>query len=65
MPSTSPIDVYVALVEEVMEHVERLHRRRSLLLVAEDQVDPQVQVLEKKIKRLTTVDVNAAEAPLI
>ena len=38
------VDVHLALVKEVVEHVDRLHGRRTLLLVAEDQVDPLVQV---------------------
>ena len=38
------VDVHLALVEEVVEDVDRLHGRRALLLVAEDQVDPLVEV---------------------
>lgn len=38
------VDVHLTLVEEVVEDVDRLHSRRALLLVAENQVDPFVEV---------------------
>jgi len=38
------VDVHLALVEQVVEHVDRHLRQRALLLVAEDQVDPLVEV---------------------
>mmetsp|Transcript_22211 Transcript_22211/g.87497 ORF Transcript_22211/g.87497 Transcript_22211/m.87497 type:complete len:629 (-) Transcript_22211:2394-4280(-) len=37
------VNVYRALVGEVVEHVRRLHRVPAPLLKAEDQVDPEVQ----------------------
>lgn len=40
-----PVDVDVALVEEVVEEVDAVHRRLTVLLVPEDEVDPLVQVL--------------------
>lgn len=38
------VDVHLALVEEVVEHVDRLHGWWALLLVAKDEVDPLMQV---------------------
>ena len=38
------VDVHLSLVEQVVEDVDRLHGRRTLLLVAKDQVDPFVEV---------------------
>ena len=38
------VDVDVALVEEIVEHVDGVDGARTLLLVPEDQVDPFVQV---------------------
>ena len=38
------VDVHVALVEQVMEDVDRLHGRRTLLPETEDEVDPLVEV---------------------
>lgn len=38
------VDVDLALVEEVVEDVDGLHSRWTLLLVAEDEVDPLVKV---------------------
>ena len=38
------VDVHLALVEQVVEHIDRLHRRRTLLLEAKDQVDPLMEV---------------------
>lgn len=38
------VDVHLTLVEQVVEDVDRLHGRRTLLLVAENQVDPFVEV---------------------
>lgn len=38
------VNVNLALVEQVVEDVDRLDGRRTLLLVAEDEVDPFVEV---------------------
>lgn len=38
------VDVNLSLVEEVVEDVDGLHGWRALLLVAEDEVDPLVEV---------------------
>lgn len=38
------VDVHLTLVEQVVEDIDRLHGRRTLLLVAENQVDPFVEV---------------------
>lgn len=38
------VDVHLALVEQVVEDIHRLHSWGALLLVAEDQVDPLVEV---------------------
>lgn len=34
------VDVHLALIEQVVENVDCLHGRRTLLLVSENQVDP-------------------------
>ena len=39
-----------ALVREVVEHVDGAHRLRALLLVAEYQVDPLVQLAGNKLR---------------
>lgn len=38
------VDVHLALIEEMVEHVYSLHRWRALLLVAEYEVNPFMQV---------------------
>ena len=38
------VDVHLTLVEQVVEDIHGLHSRRTLLLVAENQVDPFVKV---------------------
>lgn len=55
-----PVDVNVALVEEVVEEVDAVHRRLAVLLVPEDEVDPLVQVLTDVVA-LQRLSVNADE----
>lgn len=43
------VDVNVAFVEQVMEHVDSVDSRISLLLAAKDQINPLVQVLTNVI----------------
>lgn len=38
------VDVHLALIEKMVEHVDSLHCWRALLLVAEYKVDPFMQV---------------------
>lgn len=39
------IDVHVALVEQMMEYIDRINRRLAQLFVAKYQIDPQVNIL--------------------
>ncbi len=38
------VDVHLALIEEMVEDIDRFHRWRTLLLVTKDQVDPFMQM---------------------
>lgn len=38
------VDVHLTLVEQVVENVDSLHGRRTLLLVAKNQINPFVEV---------------------
>lgn len=34
------VNIHIALIEEMMEHIDGIHSCRSLLLTAKDQIDP-------------------------
>ncbi len=38
------VDVHLALIEEMVEDIDRFHRWRTLLLVTKNQVDPFMQM---------------------
>lgn len=39
------VDVYVALVKQVMEHIDSVNSSITLLLVTEDQINPLMEML--------------------
>ena len=45
-------DVHVPFVEERVENIDRVHRRRALLLVPEDQVYPFMQPGRQQVRSL-------------